>query len=176
MKNYDSITTMFKWIRVSTCRIPYMGFWYTLWEGVSWHLMGMRVGSIVRTREFVLIPKRYLSFSWWVSVCLYATVRVDGSRSVRMLRSVRTYTRDLLISESRAFLAIIFANYLTRYLGLCQVNFLDKWGKVEPNDVVVSWLRLQEVPNCIPHPYWRYMKCLSTFICCGWAHGCTLTL
>ena len=38
---------------------------------------------------------------------------------------------------------------------------LWRWGKVEPNDVVVSWLRLQEVPNCIPHPYWRYMKCLN---------------
>ncbi len=38
-----------------------------------------------------------------------------------MQPSVCTYTRDLLISESCAFLAIIFANYLTRYLGLCQV-------------------------------------------------------
>ena len=119
MKNYDRIMNTVKWICVSTRRIPYMGIRYTLWEDVSWHLMRTRVGSIVRTREFVLIPKRYLSFSWWVSVCLYATVRVDGSWSVRMLRSVRTYTRDLLISESRAFLAIIFANYLTRYLGLC---------------------------------------------------------
>ncbi len=39
------------------------------------------------------------------------------------------------------------------------------------NDVAVSWLRLY-----IPHQYWMYIKCLSTFICCGWAYGCTLSL
>ena len=103
-------------------------------EGVSWHLMRTRVGSIVQTCKFVLIPKRYLSFSWWVSVCLYATVRFDGSCSVRMIRSVRTYTRGLLISKSRAFLAIIFANYLTRYLGLCHSDAgMSRYTVREPN-------------------------------------------
>ncbi len=33
-----------------------------------------------------------------------------------------------------------------------------------PNDVVVSWLRLQTPADCIPHPYWIYIKCLSTYI------------
>ncbi len=45
-----------------------------------------------------------------------------------------------------------------------------------PNDVVVSWLRLQTTADYIPHPYWMYIKCLSTFIGCGWAYGCILTL
>jgi hypothetical protein len=44
------------------------------------------------------------------------------------------------------------------------------------NHIVVSWLRLQTTTDCIPHPYWMYKKCFSTFICCGWAYGCTLTL
>ena len=44
------------------------------------------------------------------------------------------------------------------------------------NDVGVSWLRLQEASDCIPHPYWMYTMCFSTLICCGWAFGCTLTL
>jgi hypothetical protein len=39
--------------------------------------------------------------------------------SVRMIRSVRTYTRDSLMLVSHLF-AIVFANYLTRYLDLCQ--------------------------------------------------------
>ncbi len=48
-----------------------------------------------------------------------------------------------------------------------------RWG---PDDIVVSWLRLYTTTDCIPHPYWMCIKCLSTFICCGWACGCTLTL
>ncbi len=28
-----------------------------------------------------------------------------------------------------------------------------------PNDVVMSWLRLQTTTDCIPHPYWMYIKC-----------------
>jgi hypothetical protein len=55
-----------------------------------------------------------------------------------------------------------------------------KFGKIgvwaNPNDVGVSWLRLQEASDCIPHPYWMYTMCFSTLICCGWAYGCTLTL
>ena len=44
------------------------------------------------------------------------------------------------------------------------------------SDVVRSWLRLQSLANCIPHPYHIHTKCFSTLICCGWAPGCTLTL
>ncbi len=47
---------------------------------------------------------------------------------------------------------------------------------VRPNDVVVSWLRLQTASDCIPHPYHMYTKCISTLICCGWTYGYTLTL
>jgi hypothetical protein len=43
-------------------------------------------------------------------------------------------------------------------------------------DDAVSWLRLQTLIDCIPHPYWMYKKCFSTLRCCGWAYGCTLTL
>ena len=60
---------------------------------------------------------------------------------------------------------------------------LCRWGWIvgklrawqSPSDVVRSWLRLQSLANCIPHPYHIYTKCFSTLICCGWAHGCTLT-
>ncbi len=44
------------------------------------------------------------------------------------------------------------------------------------NDIVVSWLRLQEPSDYVPHPYWMYTKCFSTLICSGWAYGCTLIL
>jgi hypothetical protein len=54
-----------------------------------------------------------------------------------------------------------------------------KFGKngvwLNPNDAVVSWLRLQTASDCIPHPYWMKTKCFSTLICCGWAYRCTLT-
>jgi len=41
-------------------------------------------------------------------------------------------------------------------------------------DVAVSWLRLKTLIDCIPHPYWMYTKCFSTWRCCRWAYGCTL--
>jgi hypothetical protein len=44
------------------------------------------------------------------------------------------------------------------------------------SDVVMSWLRLQTCLERIPHPCHMYTQCFSTLICCGWAHGSTLTL
>jgi hypothetical protein len=55
-------------------------------------------------------------------------------------------------------------------------GFLDNWGMAKPEDVAMSWLRLQTPADCIPHPNHMYTKCFSTLICCGWAYGCTLTL
>ncbi len=55
-------------------------------------------------------------------------------------------------------------------------QILKNWGKAEPKCAVVSWLRLQTTTDCISHLYWKYKKILSTFICCGWAYGSTLTL
>ncbi len=43
------------------------------------------------------------------------------------------------------------------------------------SDVVRLWERLCTTPLCILHSYWMYMKCLSTSICSGWAHGFTLS-
>ena len=42
-----------------------------------------------------------------------------------------------------------------------------------PNYVVVSWLRLIEASDCIPHPYRRYIKCFVILIWCEWTYGCT---
>ena len=69
--------------------------------------------------------------------------------------------------------------YTLTLLRLCRsgFDFLKKIGVGQsPSDVVMSWLRLQTPLDCIPHPYHMYTKCFSTLICCGWAHGCTLTL
>ena len=44
------------------------------------------------------------------------------------------------------------------------------------SDVDMSWLRLQAQLECILHPYHMYTKCFSTFVCCGGAYGCALTL
>ncbi len=60
--------------------------------------------------------------------------------------------------------------------------YLWRWGWIlgklgvwlSPSGVVMSWLRLQSPVDCIPHPYHTYVKCFSTFICCGWAYRCTL--
>jgi hypothetical protein len=43
-------------------------------------------------------------------------------------------------------------------------------------DVVMSWLRLQQASDWIPHPYWMYTKCFGTLICWVWAYGATLTV
>ena len=106
-ENYESIKTTFKWSCVSIRGILYMGIRYTLRgklsEDVSWHLMCTRVGSIVQTRKFVLIPKRYLSFSWWArSVCMLQSELMD-LWSVRVIRSVCTFTRDSLIASLAPF-------------------------------------------------------------------------
>ena len=61
---------------------------------------------------------------------------------------------------------------------------LYRWGWIFVNlgawlsfsDVVRSWLMPHSPTNCIPHPYHIYTMCFSTLICCGWEHGCTLTL
>ena len=53
-------------------------------------------------------------------------------------------------------------------IGLC------RWGAdfgllgvdLYPSDVVMSWLRLQEDSDWIPHPYWMYAKCFGTFTYC----------
>ncbi len=49
-------------------------------------------------------------------------------------------------------------------------DFLEKWG----SKVETKWYcgAMVEAGNphwlCIPHPYWMYMKCLSTLICFEW--------
>ncbi len=43
-------------------------------------------------------------------------------------------------------------------------------------DAIMSWLRLLSTAYCIPIYHYIYIKCLSTLRCCGYAHGCGLTL
>jgi hypothetical protein len=45
-----------------------------------------------------------------------------------------------------------------------------------PNDIVVSWLRLQDPNDWVLHKYWRYIWRLSIFTSYGWAYVCTLKL
>ncbi len=57
---------------------------------------------------------------------------------------------------------------------------LGKLAEILP-DVSVQTMPLHlieaiELSNCIPCPWHTYMRCLSTFSGCGWAHGFTLTL
>ena len=63
-------------------------------------------------------------------------------------------------------------------LRLCSsgVDFRKIELSPSPSDVVMSWLRLQTRLEYIPNPCHLYTKCLITWICCGWAYWCTLTL
>jgi hypothetical protein len=63
-------------------------------------------------------------------------------------------------------------------LRLCRsgVDFGFLGVDLSPSDVVMSWLRLEQVSDWIPHPYWMYEKCFDTLISCVWAYGTTLTL
>ncbi len=57
-------------------------------------------------------------------------------------------------------------------------SWLRFWGSGHlwsQNDVIMSWLRLRATPNCFPHPYWTYTKCLSTLIYCPLAYSISLT-
>ena len=42
--------------------------------------------------------------------------------------------------------------------------------------IVMSWVRLQQASDWIPHPYWMYAKCFGTLIWCEWSYGSILTL
>jgi hypothetical protein len=59
---------------------------------------------------------------------------------------------------------------------------LCRWGAdlvffgvdLSPSDVVMSWSRLQQASDWIPHPYWMYAKCFGTLIWCEWSYGSTI--
>ncbi len=55
-------------------------------------------------------------------------------------------------------------------------EFLKNWGRDEPEWCCYVMLRRQAPVDCILCPYWMYVKCFSTLICCEWAYGSTLTL
>ena len=40
--------------------------------------------------------------------------------------------------------------------------------------IVMSWVRLQQASDWIPHPYWMYAKCFGTLIWCEWSYGSTI--
>ena len=55
-------------------------------------------------------------------------------------------------------------------------NFSQIGGRHCPNEIVVQWLRLYTTIHCASHLILYVWSGLGTFICCGWAYGCTLTL
>ncbi len=54
-----------------------------------------------------------------------------------------------------------------------RVGWNPTWCKFA-NHATTFWLRLQNLSNCISCPCNTYMRCLSTFLGCGWAYGFTL--
>jgi hypothetical protein len=40
-------------------------------------------------------------------------------------------------------------------------GFWENLGRAEPEDVAMSWLRLQTPVDYIPHPYHMFTKCLA---------------
>jgi len=55
-------------------------------------------------------------------------------------------------------------------------NFVTNLGKSQLIcDGEIRWLRLYTQPIFISHPYNIYIRCLTTFICCGCAYGCVHT-
>jgi len=63
---------------------------------------------------------------------------------------------------------LMSCHYMCRWGG----DFRENGGWPSLYDVAVTWLRLQTPIDCIPHLYWMYTKCFSTWRCCGWAYGC----
>ncbi len=60
---------------------------------------------------------------------------------------------------------------------LCRwAQILGNWGNSSGYDAMMSQFRLLSTTNCIPISHYIYIKCLSTLRCCGYAHGCSLTL
>ncbi len=58
-----------------------------------------------------------------------------------------------------------------------RVEWSPRWS-VCANDATMTWmtwLRLYNLSNCIPHPCYTSRKYLSHLNCGGWAYGCTLT-
>ncbi len=63
-------------------------------------------------------------------------------------------------------------------LRLCRWEWISrKIGAVQSlSNVVMSWLRLQTLTDCIPQPNHLYKKYLSILLSCGWAYGSARTL
>ncbi len=57
-----------------------------------------------------------------------------------------------------------------------EVGFVFLGVDLSLSDVVMSWLRLQQASDCIPHPIWMYTKCFGALIWCEWSCGSNLTL
>ncbi len=71
--------------------------------------------------------------------------KISGSRSVCLHVTICLYLHQrLAYSESCAFLVIILANYLTRYLGLCHSPPRMKLSSVKPAEN----LRQKKKPAC----------------------------
>ena len=49
-------------------------------------------------------------------------------------------------------------------------------GRLSLSDDVMPRWRLKPPMGCIPHPYDKHAKCLSTLTCCWWAYESTLIL
>ncbi len=55
-------------------------------------------------------------------------------------------------------------------------NFARNLGNSQPiTHGEMRWLRLQIQPIFISHQYYIFKKCLTIFICCGYAYGCVPT-
>ena len=63
-----------------------------------------------------------------------------------------------------------------RFNNLAQIQILDQRLCSSRNDVMMSLLRLPTTPDCIPLSHYINWKRLNMLRCCGWAHGCILTV
>ncbi len=112
---------------MSIRRIPYVGIRYTSY--------GTPDSAIRRifdsTKEFCI--QCGVSAYALDRLSVFKIDKISGSRSVCLYATVCLYLdQRLAYSESRAFLAIIIANYLTRYLGLCHSPPCMKLSSMKP--------------------------------------------
>jgi len=152
------------WVHPYTVRHVQVGGWFLFWGGRSEPEWCCNV-MVEATAGFRLDPTSILDVYkvfWKLEIVWMAISILDVYKVFWHL--------DILFIG-------IWVSTLT-LLGLCRwgVGFFF-WGvDLSLSDVVMSWLRLQQASDCIPHPYWMYTQCFGSLRWCEWAYESSLTL
>jgi len=120
--------------------------------------------------QSVLVPLEMLWMGIWVHP--YAVIRVLVGVRVILGKMGHGRACMMLRCHGWGWKPPLTASHI--HIG-CIQSVLAGWDAVNGHMGASLCCNMCAAPiDCIPHPYWMYTKCFSTFRCCRWAYGYTL--